>query len=182
MDKTSFLGIQTVENILKTYGNDILRLSYSYMKNISDSEDVLQDTLIKYMNTMPEFESTSHQKAWLFRVAINICKNKLKSSWFKTEQLSEDYTMLTNFNDNENMIIGAINSLTVKYREVLFLFYYEGYSKENKITVDGIEVTIKGDDRLYKVITWNNDNFSYSITSTAGLSEDIIHEIIRNIK
>lgn len=42
MDKTSFLGIQTVENILKTYGNDILRLSYSYMKNISDSEDVLQ--------------------------------------------------------------------------------------------------------------------------------------------
>ncbi len=128
MDKTSFLGIQTVENILKTYGNDILRLSYSYMKNISDSEDVLQDTLIKYMNTMPVFVSTSHQKAWLFRVAINICKNKLKSSWFKTEQLSEDYTMLTDFNDNENMIIGAINSLTVKYREVLFLFYYEGYS------------------------------------------------------
>lgn len=59
---------------------------------------------------------------------------------------------------------------------------YNNYSKENKITVDGIEVTIRGDDRLYKVITWNNDNFSYSITSTAGLSEDIIHEIIRNIK
>jgi len=59
---------------------------------------------------------------------------------------------------------------------------YNNYSKEDKITIDGIEVTIKGDDRLYKVITWNNDNFSYSLTTTAGLSEDIIHEIIRNIK
>ena len=61
--------------MLDQYGDSILRLSYSYLHNMSDAEDVVQETLIKYMKTGPSFESEAHEKAWLLRVAANISKN-----------------------------------------------------------------------------------------------------------
>ncbi|MCG7316844.1 sigma factor [Brevibacillus laterosporus] len=76
--------METVAHALKFYGNTIVRLSYSYLHNLSDAEDVLQDTLLSFMRNKPAFSCPEHEKAWLMRVAINLCKNKLKSSWFKT--------------------------------------------------------------------------------------------------
>lgn len=68
----------SVEKILDIYGNDILRLAYSYLQNMQDSEDILQETLIKYMQKAPVLHNESQQKAWIFRVAINLCKDKLR--------------------------------------------------------------------------------------------------------
>ncbi len=65
---------QEAAHILDEYGNKILRLAYSYLHNMSDAEDVLQDTLIKLLKTAPAFESESHKLAWLLRVAANLSK------------------------------------------------------------------------------------------------------------
>ncbi|WP_461873456.1 RNA polymerase sigma factor [Fusicatenibacter sp.] len=53
------------EKALDQYGNAILRLAYSYLHNMSDAEDILQDTLLKYMQSAPVFENAQHEKAWL---------------------------------------------------------------------------------------------------------------------
>ena len=73
---------QSAENIqaaaaLDAYGDCILRLAYSYLRSMSDAEDVLQETMIRYLRGHPFFESDSHEKAWLLRVAINLSRNRI---------------------------------------------------------------------------------------------------------
>jgi RNA polymerase sigma factor (sigma-70 family) len=118
---------ETVVHALKVYGNTILRLSYSYLHNLSDAEDVLQDTLLSLMRNKPAFSSPEHEKAWLMRVAINLCKNKLKSSWFKTLEIPENL-QVESIAEDESEVLEAVHNLPIKYREVIHLFYYEGYS------------------------------------------------------
>lgn len=134
---------ETVVHALEVYGNTILRLSYSYLHNISDAEDILQETLLKLIRNQPAFESEEHQKAWLMRVAINLCKNKLKSSWFKTVAIPEHYEAEA-LSEEESDVLTAVNELPLKYREVVHLFYYEGYSTiEIASILDKKEATIR---------------------------------------
>lgn len=127
MPDVSLCTDEAVVHALKTYGNTILRLSYSYLHNLSDAEDILQDTLLSLIHTEPCFSNPEHEKAWLMRVAINLCKNKLKSSWFKTVEIPEDLPDHGMVNE-ESEVLEAVNKLPLKYREVIHLFYYEGYS------------------------------------------------------
>lgn len=66
-----------IEHLVDAYGNSVLRLAYTYLKNISDAEDIVQDVFIKVMETKPDFRDETHEKAWLLRTAANLCKNKL---------------------------------------------------------------------------------------------------------
>lgn len=118
---------ERVVHALKKYGNTILRLSYSYLHSISDAEDVLQDTLLNLIKSKPVFSSLEHEKAWLMRVAINLSKNKLKSSWLKTIEIPENLKA-ENIADEELDVLEAVHNLPIKYREVIHFFYYEGYS------------------------------------------------------
>ena len=68
---------QTAERLLKEYGNPVLRLAYSYLHNMQDAEDILQETLIRYLQSAPAFENSEHEKAWLLRVAVNLSKNRI---------------------------------------------------------------------------------------------------------
>ena len=65
------------ERLLNQYGNAILRLAYSYLHNQADAEDMVQDTLMKYLQTAPKLDSPEHEKAWLLRVAANLSKNRI---------------------------------------------------------------------------------------------------------
>ena len=49
--------------LLDQYGNHILRLAYTYLHNMSDAEDVLQDTLLQFLKKAPSFDSPEHEKA-----------------------------------------------------------------------------------------------------------------------
>lgn len=119
----------TAEAVLKKYGNSIFRLSFSYLKNLSDAEDVLQETLLKYIQKPIQFESEEHEKAWLFRVAANICKNRLKAPWRHGEELDENIPAgETDSPCEQSEVLTAVMALPVKYREVIHLYYYEDYS------------------------------------------------------
>jgi RNA polymerase sigma factor (sigma-70 family) len=113
--------------LLNEYGNSVLRLAYSYMHNLSDAEDVLQDALIQFIKTAPEFGTAAHEKAWLMRVAINISKNKIKyMNVRKADELHENLT--ANEQDDLVFVWDAVKSLPPVYSEVVHLFYHEGYS------------------------------------------------------
>lgn len=115
------------ERLLKEYGNSILRLAYSYMHNMSDAEDILQDTIIQYIKTNNSFENDVHEKAWLMRVAINISKNKI--IYNKRRETSEiDENFFIEEEQDLKFVWDAVKSLPLKYAEVIHLFYYEGYT------------------------------------------------------
>ena len=118
---------QKAEEILGHYGNSILRLTYSYLHNMADAEEVLQDTLIQYLKTAPAFENESHEKAWLFRVAGNLSKNRIDYNRIRsTDELNE--ALVAEQREDLSFVWDAVKMLPVKYREVIHLFYYEDIS------------------------------------------------------
>lgn len=131
--------------ILDTYGDSILRYAYSYLHNMSDAEDILQDTLIQYLKTGPAFESAAHEKAWLLRVAANLSKNRLDyNSIRKTDELNEE--LAADERDDLSFVWEAVKSLPVKYREVIHLFYHEGCSvREISNILKRPEATVRSD-------------------------------------
>lgn len=138
---------QSATELLELYGNDILRLAYSYLQNMQDSEDILQETLIRYIQKAPDLHNTSQQKAWLFRVAVNLCKDKLR---YKKSHASDELkeTLVEEKRADLSFVWEAVKSLPVKYREAIHLFYYEGYSiKEISNILKRKESTIRSDLR-----------------------------------
>lgn len=120
-----------VSELLDRYGNTVLRLAYSYMGNQADAEDVTQDVFLKIIEKQPNFNDTEHEKAWIIRVTINMCKNKLKSPSGKTSPLEDAGEIaVSDGNDKDSDVLNAVNSLPAPFKSVVHLFYYEGYKTE----------------------------------------------------
>lgn len=114
------------ERMLDAYGNAVLRLAYSYLHNLEDAEEVLQDALVQFLCTAPELNSREHEKAWLLRVAANLSKNRIKyNSLRQTDELMED--LAAENRDDLAFVWEAVRALPEQYREVIHLYYYEGY-------------------------------------------------------
>lgn len=121
-----YINIQA-ERYLDEYGDSILRLAYSYLHNTSDSEDILQETLIQYLKTAPVFETSSHEKAWLLRVAANLSKNRIIYNRMRsTDELDEK--LAAEEREDLSFVWEAVKSLPDKQREAIHLFYYESYT------------------------------------------------------
>nr|WP_292219893.1 sigma-70 family RNA polymerase sigma factor [Butyrivibrio sp.] len=131
--------------MIDIYGDKVLRLAYSYVHNMSDAEDILQDTLIQYMKAAPSFENAEHEKAWILRVAANISKNKIKyNNYRETDELMEE--LVAEDEEDLSFVWDAVKQLPEKYREVIHLFYEEGYSTaEIAKVLDRKESTIRSD-------------------------------------
>lgn len=117
---------QQAERMLTEYGNSILRLAYSYLHNMADAEEVLQDTLVQLLKTTPILTTKEHEKAWLLHVAANLSKNRLKyNTTRQTDELMEE--LIAENQDDLSFVWEAVKALPDKYREVIHLFYHEGY-------------------------------------------------------
>ena len=109
----------------KLYKDTIYSIAYTYFKNISDSEDIVQEVFIKYLNSDKVFKNLDNEKYFLIRVTINECKNQLKSSW-KKKVLVDDESILNVSDDTEKeKYFNIVTSLEPKYKEVIVLYYYE---------------------------------------------------------
>lgn len=102
-----------------------------HLKNYADTEDIFQTVFLKYVLKSPDFDSTDHEKAWIIRVTINACKDMLKS-FFHSRTLPLD--SLTEKpgeqKPDHSDVLEAVLSLPSKYKDVIYLYYYEEYSAE----------------------------------------------------
>lgn len=122
------LNIEKVEQALQKHGDSLMRTAYTYTQNMEDAKDIVQETFLRYITSAPSFESAEHEKAWLIRVTINICKNHLSSAYRKNyARLDESISVYDSYTTG---LIEVINSLPPKYRIVIHLYYYEGYSQK----------------------------------------------------
>lgn len=133
--------------LLDQYGNRILRLAYTYLHNMSDAEDILQDTLLQFLKKAPSFDSAEHEKAWLLRVAANLSKNRIAyNAVRRTDELDE--TLAAEEREDLSFVWEAVKSLPTQYREAIHLFYYEGYSTRQIAEVlSKKETTVRSDLR-----------------------------------
>ena len=127
---------QEAERLVDTYSGLILRLSYTYLKSTQDGEDICQTVLLKLLTGDEVFESPGHEKAWVIRTAINACKDELRS--FRRKAVPLDGLAETAAPEPpQSDVLDAVMELPEKYRETIYLFYYEGYSAKEIAALTG---------------------------------------------
>ena len=112
---------------IEKYADMVRRVAFMYMKNADDVEDIFQDVFLRLFRYEKSFDSDTHEKAWLLRVTINKCKD-LHRSFFRSRVCSLDDLEITFEDEHESEVLQEILSLPRKYKDVVYLFYYEGYS------------------------------------------------------
>lgn len=120
---------QEVNAAIDRYADTVRRLCMLHLKNYADTEDIFQTVFMKYLLHTAPFESEEHEKAWFIRVTVNACKDLLKSFFRRNavplEELSEQTAALP---EQDREVLEAVLALPSKYKDVVYLHYYEGYS------------------------------------------------------
>ena len=120
---------QEVNQAIEQYADMVLRLCAVSLKNTADAEDVFQTVFLKYTLSNQIFETAEHEKAWLIRVTVNCCRDLLKNLFRKrTVSLEEIAEYSVQPASEQSAVLEAVRSLPQKYREVVYLHYYEGYT------------------------------------------------------
>ena len=114
--------------LVETYADMIVRISYQYLKQTCDAEDICQTVLLKRLTECRVFESGAHEKAWIIRTTVNTCKDYLKSAFFRHSVPLEEAERLPAPAEPDTAVLDAVRTLPEKYGVTLYLFYYEGYS------------------------------------------------------
>ena len=118
-----------VNAAVERYADTVKRLCMVHLKNTADTEDIFQTVFLKYALSSAEFESREHEKAWFIRVTINACKDLLKS-FFRSRTVSLEVLaeLPAEMSDDNRYVLEAVLSLPDKYKEVVYLHYYEDYT------------------------------------------------------
>ncbi|MBW8351294.1 sigma-70 family RNA polymerase sigma factor [Bacillus sp. IITD106] len=125
--------------LMRVYGNDVIRLAYTYLKQKQLAEDVAQDVFIKCYEKMDTFRNDSTYKTWIIKITVNRCKDVLKSWSFKNllftnyiENKKVDSSIERKlYGDEENQVLSQqIMELPIKLREVIILYYYQEFTLE----------------------------------------------------
>lgn len=155
---------EQLEYFFRTYYSLVFRVAFMEVRSHCDAEDIRQEVFVRLLSSNPEFMSTEHEKAWVVRVTINLCRDFLKSKWNKStvgldgipvEELGYFKLSYTEHND----MIWNLTQLPEKYRQPLYLFYYEDYSiKEIAGVLEIPENTVKtnlrrGREKLKKLLS-----------------------------
>ncbi len=147
IDQTKLLPYETiVDELMNDYGQDVLQLVMQYVHNLAVAEDLTQEIFVKCYRALPTFQFNSSIKTWLWRIAINHTKDYLKSWYAKNVQVTEadrfpqvksgecvEKQVIQQQEDDE--LARAVFALPVKYREVIYLCYYEEQSMKKMAEV-----------------------------------------------
>ena len=120
---------QETVRAIERYSDTVRRLCMVYLKNDADTEDIFQTVFLKYVLSSVSFENEEHEKAWFIRVTVNACKDLLKSFFRRyTVSLEEAEERAAELPDDHREVWEAVFSLPQKYRDVVYLHYYEDYT------------------------------------------------------
>lgn len=118
----------SVEQAFDRYADLVYRLAFARVKSRSDADDVLQDVFVRLLRTAKVPESEEHLKALLIRITLNCSKSLLTGAWFRRTAPLDEETASETMPNGETL--DAVLRLPLRYRTVIHLHYYCGYSAE----------------------------------------------------
>lgn len=116
-----------MNRLIAEYGTGLLRLCCLYLRNRAQAEDAVQDTFIRVYEKYGSFEGRSSEKTWITAIAVNVCRNYLRSPW-RRRNMGEAGLYLVEQAPPElpdGTVVGAVMKLPAKYREAVLLAYYQ---------------------------------------------------------
>ncbi len=121
-----------VSELMGKYADSVLRMCYIYLKDYHMAEDVTQKTFERVMMHYGKFRKASSEKTWIMQIAINLCKNQLKSWWCKRQNYDDVPEMAYDVDYDgvldRQEVFDKISKLPPKYKEVILLYYYQELS------------------------------------------------------
>lgn len=120
---------EEVNRAVEKYADTVYRICMLHLKNASDTEDIFQEVFLKYALCREVFSGEEHEKAWLIRVTMNQCRDLLKG-FFRNRVVSlERFTDFADRSEESHPeVLEAVLQLPDRYKEPLYLCYFEGYS------------------------------------------------------
>lgn len=117
------------EYLVERYADLLVRIGYTWLRDRDDAQDICQTVLIKLLERPRTFPDFGQERAWVIRLAVNECKNWKKSAWFRNRAPLEEGAdlMAEPPEHSEGSLLEQVQALPPKYREVIFLRYYEEY-------------------------------------------------------
>ena len=127
---------QEVNRAIKLYSDTVKRICVIRLKDYDDTQDIFQNVFLKYALSSVQFETPEHEKAWFIRVTINACNDWFKD-FFRSHKVSLDEISELSIDEKEDTsyVLNAVLSLPKKYRDVVYLHYYEGYTAPQIATI-----------------------------------------------
>jgi len=114
---------------VEKYSSLVYKLALTRTRDLTSADDVFQDVFFRYFKKRPSFLSDEHEKAWIIRVTINCSKSMLGSLW-KKRIVPLDESLAVDQPDVQE-VYDVVMQLPLKYRTVIFLHYYEGFTISN---------------------------------------------------
>ena len=118
-----------LDRLMEQYGSSLLRMSAIYLKDADLAQDAVQETFLKAYRRLSDYRGDSSEKTWLTSICINVCRDMLRTAWFR-HQSRVDVDSLperpADFDFPDNTVLTEVMQLPAKYREVILLRYYEG--------------------------------------------------------
>jgi len=124
---SSLRADEEITEIYYRHVDTVYRICFSYMKNAADTEDMVQETFLKLMTHGQQFQSQNHEKAWLIVTAANTCKDELRRWKRRLKHIHSQPTPEYTISESYQGMLDAILALPAKYKDVVYLHYYEGY-------------------------------------------------------
>ena len=165
MDKT-YAGM-SYEEVVEKYSDYITRMCVVWTQNEEAAKDCFQNTFIKLYKSSKTFNDSEHLKAWLLRVARNECNDYHRTFWNKNvsigldreklERVKNDSVNKIQFDSDTENLVKALRKLSLKYREVLVLYYYQEYSTKEisdilQLSVNTVKSRLqRGREKLAKI-------------------------------
>ena len=143
-----------VSLLVERYGDMLYRISFLRLRSKFDAEDAVQETFLRYIKKRPDIDDPEHLKAWLCRVAINICHDMGRRKQVRSYVPLDEVGEIACEAPEDTEIIRSLSLLPEKYGNVLFLHYVEGYDVKSISKIVGCgESAVKmrlsrGRDRL----------------------------------
>lgn len=140
---------QEVNRAVEKYADTVFRICILHLKNKSDAEDIFQEVFLKFALNDKKFENANHEKAWIIRVTINACKDLIKS-FFRSRTISIDELISVADEEKEDLsyVLEVVLKLPAKYRDAIYLHYYEGYS-----ALEIGEILGKNENTVYSILS-----------------------------
>lgn len=134
-----------IDHLVQTYQASLMRTCYLYLKDVHLAQDAVQETFLKVYRHQAQFDTACSEKAWIMRIAINVCKDYLRSAWHRKVNVVESLKEIPAAPDtyrNDDLLMEVMN-LKPKYKEVILLFYYQDMKiKDIAIVLNKPESTI----------------------------------------
>lgn len=126
--------------VYQKYADMLYRIVYAQVGNHADTQDIVQDVFLKYLDTHQVFQNEAHVKAWLIRVCINRSHDVQRYiAKFDSEPLSEDHCAVSQ--DHHSNVMELLQSVSAAHREILILYALEGFSLQECADLLGISLS-----------------------------------------